>query len=421
MQIDQAWAQVLPQQRWFAGKGRGLVAVDVLPGPWYAGSSDRLAVRPETVVAHYADGTQEAYQAVSAYRPPAAETVATGPVVELDGRAPSVLIDATTDPEAFGIVLDALELGPGVPTGRIAPFITEQSNSSVRIGDQALFKLFRRPEGPNREAELLAALGESGVTPRLFAAVSQPDGTTSALVMELIDTDGDGWKLATQACAAEQDFTAAAADLGRALHGVHALLAGALGSGPRPGAEIAEAMLARLDVVAAEAEQVASLAERIRPLYAALGTQQIACQQIHGDFHLGQVLHRRNPAGWVIIDFEGEPMKTPAERREPDSVWRDIAGALRSFDYARSAHPEPSGAAARAWSSAARGAFLDGYLAGEAVPAATLAGYLIDKAIYEVRYELHNRPDWVGIPLAAIEDELAGFPTGALTQPKEQS
>lgn len=420
MHIQQAWADVLPRQRWFAGKGRELDAVDVRPGAWYAGSDERLAVRPETVVARYTDGTQEAYQALSAYRP-VTDATPPGPVVELDGRAPSVLIDATLDPEAFGLVLAALELGPGVPGGEITPFVAEQSNSSVRIGTEALFKLFRRPDGPNREAELLAVLGDSGVTPKLYAAATEPDGTTSALVMEFIDADGDGWKLATQACANDQDFTAEAAALGRALHGVHTLLAQALGTGTRQGAEIADAMLARLDAVAAEAPQVANLADRIRPLYAALAAAPITCQQIHGDFHLAQVLHRREPAGWVIIDFEGEPLKTPAERREPDSIWRDVAGALRSFDYARSAHADPTGEAARAWSTSARAAFLDGYLAGRDAPAAILAAYVIDKAIYEVRYELRNRPDWVGIPLDSIEDELAGFPDRTATQPKEQS
>jgi maltokinase len=408
MRIEQAWLQTLPAQRWFAGKGRELAGVDVHPGPWFAGSGPRLAVRPETVVARYADGSQEAYQAVSAYRPQAADAAAPGPVVELDDRPPALLVDATLDPEAFGLVLDALELGPEVARGEITPFPAEQSNSSVRIGTGALFKLFRRPDGPNREAELLAALRDSGVTPRLYATATTPDGTTWAIVMEFVDSTGDGWKLATRACAAGQDFRGPAADLGHALRNVHTLLQDAFGTTVRPGAEIADGMLARLDQVAAEAPEVAALADRIRPLYEALRDEQLDCQQLHGDFHLGQVLQRRDPSGWVLIDFEGEPLKTPAERREPDSVWRDVAGALRSFDYARSAHPDPAGAAARAWSAAARSAFLDGYLAGGEVPRAILAGYLIDKAVYEVRYELRNRPDWVGIPVGAIVDELDG-------------
>lgn len=418
MRIEQAWLQLLPAQRWFAGKGRQLDGVEVRPGGWYPGSDARLAVRPETVVARYGDGSQEAYQAVSAYRPQAADAAAPGPVVELEDRAPALLIDATLDPEAFSLVLDALDLGPAVPRGEIVAFPAEQSNSSVRIGDRALFKLFRRPDGPNREAELLAALSDSGVTPKLYATATAADGTTWAIVMEFVHTTGDGWKLATRACADGEDFAAEAAGLGHALRNIHTLLQAAFGVGARSGDEIARGMLARLAGVSAEAPEVAELAGRIRPLYEALEGMTIACQQLHGDFHLGQVLHRQEPSGWVVIDFEGEPLRTPQERREPDSVWRDVAGALRSFDYARSAHADPSGPAARAWSANARTAFLQGYLDGGEAPRAVLAAYLIDKAVYEVRYELRNRPDWVGIPLGAIVDELAGVP-GAL-EPKEQ-
>lgn len=418
MRIEQAWLQLLPAQRWFAGKGRQLDGVEVHPGQWYAGSGAWLAVRPETVVAHYGDGTQESYQAVSAYRPQPADAPASGPVVELDDRPPARLIDATLDPEAFGLVLDALDLGPVVAGGEIVPFPAEQSNSSVRIGDRALFKLFRRPDGPNREAELLAALNHSGVTPKLYAAATKADGTTWAIVMEFVHATGDGWKLATRACAEGEDFTAPAAELGRALRNVHTLLEQAFGTSTRRGDELAGGMRARLAEVAAEAGEVAALADRIRPLYEALDGTTVACQQLHGDFHLGQVLHRQDPSGWVLIDFEGEPLKTPQERREPDSVWRDVAGALRSFDYARSAHADPSGTAARAWSASARTAFLGGYLDGGEAPRAILAAYLIDKAVYEVRYELRNRPDWVGIPLGAIEDELTGE-LGA-PEPKEQ-
>jgi maltokinase len=418
MRIEQAWLQLLPTQRWFAGKGRQLDGVDVRPGSWFPASDARLAVRPETVVARYGDGSQESYQAVSAYRPQAADVAAPGPVVEFEDRPPALLIDATLDPEAFSLVLDALDLGPAVPRGEIVPFPAEQSNSSVRIGDRALFKLFRRPDGPNREAELLAALSDSGVTPKLHATATEPDGTTWAIVMELVHTTGDGWKLATRACAEGKDFTQPAAGLGRALRNVHTLLEQAFGASTRSGDDIAKGMLTRLTDVAGEAPEVAALADRIRPLYEALEGTTVACQQLHGDFHLGQVLHRDEPSGWVLIDFEGEPLKTPQERREPDSVWRDVAGALRSFDYARSAHADPSGAAARAWSAAARSAFLEGYLAGGEAPRAILAAYLIDKAVYEVRYELRNRPDWVGIPLGAIEDELDGVLDAP--EPKEQ-
>jgi maltokinase len=111
----------------------------------------------------------------------------------------------------------------------------------------------------------------------------------------------------------------------------------------------------------------------------------------------------------VIIDFEGEPLTSSAERRKLDSVWRDVAGALRSFDYARSAHPDPNSAAARSWVAATRQAFLTGYLDSAAAPPAVLRAYQLDKAVYEVRYELRNRPEWAYIPLGSVQDELTGF------------
>jgi maltokinase len=129
-------------------------------------------------------------------------------------------------------------------------------------------------------------------------------------------------------------------------------------------------------------------------------------QRVHGDFHLGQTLH--TPKGWKIIDFEGEPAKTMAERLAPDSIWRDIAGMLRSFDYAAASVPGPNSGA---WAAEARAAFLRGYAGGELSgnDSQLLRAYEADKAIYEVVYETRNRPDWVGIPLGAVAT-LAGAP-----------
>jgi len=130
-----------------------------------------------------------------------------------------------------------------------------------------------------------------------------------------------------------------------------------------------------------------------------LGETDLAVQRVHGDFHLGQTL--RTPSGWKIIDFEGEPVKTLAERAAPDAVWRDVAGMLRSFDYAAASRPGPASAG---WARNSQEAFLEGYAGGPLNPtdAAVLASYVADKAIYEVVYEVRNRPDWVAIPLAAV-------------------
>jgi maltokinase len=140
---------------------------------------------------------------------------------------------------------------------------------------------------------------------------------------------------------------------------------------------------------------------------------------VHGDFHLGQTL--RTVKGWKIVDFEGEPAKSLAERVEPDSPWRDVAGMLRSFDYAprvaamTAATADDTGEEQRMfraaeWSARNQTAFLEAY-AGRELTAdehTLLTAYVADKAVYECVYEARNRPGWLAIPLAAL-----GQPSGA--------
>ncbi len=158
-------------------------------------------------------------------------------------------------------------------------------------------------------------------------------------------------------------------------------------------------MMDRLHEAAEIAPALASHIPGLRRCFDHLGAETLDTQRVHGDFHLGQTLH--TPAGWKIIDFEGEPAKTMAERRAPDAIWRDIAGMLRSFDYAAASVPGPQSVA---WAAECRSAFLRGYAGGElsAADKSMLRAYEADKAIYEVVYETRNRPDWVGIPLRAV-------------------
>jgi len=130
----------------------------------------------------------------------------------------------------------------------------------------------------------------------------------------------------------------------------------------------------------------------------------------HGDYHLGQTMLR--DAGWIILDFEGEPARSLRERRRKRSPLRDVAGMLRSFAYAASASELLRGVPAPAdWEDQARSAFLGAYMetvdpsllpAGRPATDKLLAIFELEKAVYELRYELNNRPDWVPIPVAGI-------------------
>ena len=173
-------------------------------------------------------------------------------------------------------------------------------------------------------------------------------------------------------------------------------------------------LAALLDVVPDLAPHAAGLRETFGRVRALGG---ITVQQVHGDLHLGQTL--RTVKGWKIVDFEGEPAKPLAERLEPDSVWRDVAGMIRSFDYAprvvaltgagfdAGAEADQRDYRAAEWSARNRAAFLDAYttqrgddLGGAAVT--LLDAYLADKVVYEAVYEARNRPGWLSIPLAAL-------------------
>jgi predicted trehalose synthase len=160
---------------------------------------------------------------------------------------------------------------------------------------------------------------------------------------------------------------------------------------------------ARLYAAIAEAPQLDALREQISVVFQqAAASPWPRLQRVHGDLHLGQVLGM--PGGdWVIIDFEGEPMRPLSERTRPDVALRDVAGMLRSFDYASAAGAEAQDAG---WAQACRNAFIDGYVerSGHDVTehSALVDALELDKALYEAVYEARNRPTWLPIPVAAI-------------------
>jgi predicted trehalose synthase len=343
------------------------------------------------------------------------------------------IVDATTDLGWVSALAARIDAAPDSlsPIGRVtaARVLTgEQSNTSVicdtESGDRVIIKVFRvLHHGDNPDVTTQLALTAAGSTrvPRVFGAlradwpdVGRPDGTATghlAFAQEFLPGLDDAWRVALQEAQAGTPFGDRAEQLGTALADVHRTLAGALptepADAPRRDAAVAT-MHARLDTAAREAPSVADHADAIRAVYArAADAIWPDLQRIHGDLHLGQVLSAPDPRGWVFLDFEGEPLRPLDERSLPDVTLRDVAGMLRSFDYVAGAlahDAEPVNAAA--WAGEARARFLEGYQRGTgadlAAHSALLDAFELDKAVYEVVYETRNRPDWVGIPLAAV-------------------
>jgi predicted trehalose synthase len=297
---------------------------------------------------------------------------------------------------------------------------------------QLIVKVFRvLHHGDNPDVTTQAALSRGGSTrvPTSVGAltgtwpdVGREDGAATghlAFAQEFLPGLDDAWRVALAAASAGTDFTAEARALGSAVAEVHATLGTAMPTieaGPDEVAAMLDSMRSRLDVAAAEVPAVAAHADAIRALYAS--TEQLAwprLQRIHGDLHLGQALSSPE-RGWILLDFEGEPLRPMPERSRPDVPLRDVAGMLRSFDYVAGAiaHGTPGAAgseadadAARDWAHAARVAFLDGYTATSGVDLraerALLDAFEVDKAVYEAVYEARNRPDWIEIPVTAVE------------------
>jgi maltokinase len=440
-------ASWLPTQRWFAGKGRdATISVTAL--------AELAAAFPVTVWAarvEYADsGEVDTYQVPLVLRPePAAnlDHVLLGTVDTDEGRR--WVYDALHDKEVTPAWLAGMrddtvegavrftryaESGEDIPIDEPSLVLTgEQSNTSMVFGDVAIMKVFRRLHpGINPDIEIQAALSKLGARhiPRLLGAVEADlDGEPSSLAMlgEFMTTATDGWELAKtsvrdlmaeadlHAEEAGGDFAAEAERLGEAVAEVHADLATAFGTREASADELAEragGMHARLARAVEVVPELADVAPALAAAYDAvreLGSS-VTVQRIHGDLHLGQAL--RTVTRWVLIDFEGEPMAAMTSRRELDSPLRDVAGMLRSFEYAghhrvieTGFDPQLSYRAAE-WSTRNREAFLTGYATGSGADprahAVLLRAFEADKAVYEAVYEARNRPNWLPIPLASL-------------------
>jgi maltokinase len=313
---------------------------------------------------------------------------------------------------------------------------SEQSNSSVAFGEDSLLKIFRRiTPGVNPDVEIHAKLTQAG-SDHVAALYGWLEFGTAddvplylAMLQQFLRTASDGWDLAQASVRnlfaavdlpvadSGGDFAGEAARLGVALAETHRTLAAEFPTAVRDAEETAlltAEMHARLDAALEIAPGLAPFATRLRATYdELLHLGSMAIQRIHGDLHLGQTL--RTVKGWKIVDFEGEPARPLAERQLMDSPWRDVAGMLRSFDYAPRAveraltEGDPEEAETRSaqtaqWAARNQEAFLSAYAGRDLTPGETtlLAAYTADKAVYETVYETRNRPTWVPIPLDAL-------------------
>jgi maltokinase len=435
----------LPSQRWFSGKGRD-AKVDAELFASLADATPSITIWTATV--SYADGGREVYQLPLVIRDMPVGTlehVLLGSVIVED--AVFWVYDALHDKDVTQVWLEAIRderaeaalsfqrfvAADDIPVGQYSLVLTaEQSNTSLVYGDSAILKVFRRLEqGINPDIEVhqaLARFGSKHVARLLGSVTAQLDDQPASLAMlqEFLTTGTDGWELAKTSVRdliaegdlhpadAGGDFAGEAERLGAAVASVHTDLAEAFGTDVLTGADLAArgaAMHARLDTALGIVPDLAPHEEALRGLYDAFLADQrpLVTQRVHGDLHLGQVM--RTVRRWVVLDFEGEPVSSIASRRAFDSPLRDVAGMLRSFDYA-SRHqitdiPHSPQLAYRAaeWSDRNRGAFCDGYAeAAHSDPRqdGRLRAFEADKAVYEAVYEARHRPSWLGIPLASL-------------------
>jgi trehalose synthase-fused probable maltokinase len=482
--LDEACVAALPdwleKRRWFADKGRGICGMAIEDALIERVGPDWLALTVAQVA--FNDGRVAHYLLpLTLTESPGAAHIITGVA---SGAVSGVIVDATEKRWFGGWLLDQLagatefgrgawlfaahaDAGTAIAAARNSPptvVRAEQSNSSLRFGDNLIVKLFRRLQpGLNPDEEVLRAMADVQFerVPRYVGSICwrSPDEATYAvaLAQEFVANTGDGWTWMLQRLAGvasgnvEPETYQFAAErlLGRRTGELHV----ALGAVQEPEfvpettdravidenarrtlaaieetnlllqewqMHLPEQLMARLPEAIAGLQALAERADGYRD---ELNTRRI---RVHGDYHLGQTL--RTPEGdWVIIDFEGEPARSLAERRQRASVLKDVAGMLRSFAYARGAAERAAEASSPAreekarldaWESGARRAFLEGYRQVLAVAkigfvpeddeafARALAAWELDKALYEVAYEARNRPDWLELPLRSLLPDL---------------
>ncbi len=417
--------EFVTSQRWFGSKTRDVAHSKVV---------DRLTLREEDprlelllVEVRFDTGTHETYQLLA---DDSLDALA-------DPRNVRELVQMIRGGAKMtgrgGVVEFAPVSGFGGELREARPVGAEQSNTSIVFDEELILKVFRRLEaGINPELELLRFLTEHGF-PNIaelfgwYAYAGRQMDATLGILQRFIAGARDGWERALDTMGERADeFVSSVRRLGEVTGSMHSTLGSdshdpsfcpeetsteSLGLLTATVDEEIESVFLDLPDDVPELEPIRGRGEEVRERLRLLtnlgGTGRVI--RGHGDFHLGQTLWA--DGDWVILDFEGEPARSLPERRRKRSPLRDVAGILRSFSYAASAGPLLRGVEPPAdWEARTRAQFLDGYreaVEQSLVPSGAsmdklLSVFELEKAVYELRYELNNRPDWVRIPVAGI-------------------
>lgn len=452
IELVTAW---MPRQRWYAGKGHdpqlqrvggfrledpeGEVGGETLLLADTAATPPVVYQVPLTYRGAPLEGAEHALLGTMEHSVLGTRWVYDGPhdLVYVSTLMATILGSATSDIAQASAGSNAPAVGHStgrflgtVEEGKV--LVGEQSNTSIICrmrtaeggpAEPLIVKVFRTvQDGDNPDVVVQSALTDAGSAAVPIAIGDLrgawdspvPGGPEQhghlAFAQEFIPGVDDAWRVALVAAATGADFTARARDLGVTTARIHADLAESLGTEAATDTarrQLVDSMRSRY---AAARALVPELAERegevVAVLESVLDVEWPLLQRVHGDYHLGQVLDVPE-RGWVALDFEGEPLRPLSERVRPDLTARDVAGMLRSFDYAAgSVHLADELIDASRWAADCRAAFLDGYasVAGTADAASVVLtrALELDKALYEVVYEARNRPTWLPIPLQAV-------------------
>jgi trehalose synthase-fused probable maltokinase len=463
-----ALARWLETRRWYGGKGSKPTRLEIswiVPVPESAGAIVGLKVETDA-------GTSEYQVPLTVERDARSDdalaVIHAGDdhAALVDGFRSAALRSWLLEAIVDGVVIDA---GDVVWRGEAAPSAAtvrsdaasgtvvtgEQSNTSVLYGKSAILKLFRRLEpGMHPDIEISRVLAGRSTPEFLGACWIEANGKQLAagILQRQVPGARDAWSFALENArqGLQKDdahaFHDEAAKIGGTVRRLHDALATEHSEGfevrdagladverwsrsASSSADNALAMLSRaIDTNVVAAGQIPSREELsamsgsvsriLSQLTAAVGDDAGKLLRHHGDLHLGQIIHSSG-GDYAIIDFEGEPTRPLEDRRMPNSPLRDVAGMLRSFSYAAATLERGGidGASSWQWEGAAQSAFMEGYLSGgepsflpgsEASMSALLELFVLEKAFYELAYELANRPEWVGIPLKAVREISSG-------------